>query len=124
VTFDHIVGAATALAALGAVYFAWRTVREARAAATEARRDHRARRLEEIITTVAQIKFDNGNMIYVNVEIGKDRLRAMLPSVVDPLPLTRKIPETEFSPAAWPDTGKLCDDALTELREAVVSTGA
>jgi hypothetical protein len=118
-SLERLLAVVTTLAALGALYFAWRTVVEARAAAKEARHDQKARRLETMIGLASQIRLSNRNANRVLSETYQDRLRPLAAVMDDELPRTFELSERRFTSAEYEVDEGLANASLDELREAV-----
>jgi hypothetical protein len=116
--FEVVIGVVTAAAACGALFFAWRTVVEARAAATEARFDQASRRLESVVDLVANIRLANRNANQVMSGMYQDRLRPLVLTLSLDLPKTRELAERQFTSNGYPQDEALATEALDELREA------
>ena len=70
-------GVVTALAALGALYFAWRTVTEARAAHAEAQRDRRLERIAQLGVVLSDLAADLNSGAYASGRILQARARVL-----------------------------------------------
>jgi hypothetical protein len=67
----------TALAALGALYFAWRTVGEARAAHAEDERDRRLSRIERLAVALTELAADLDSVTLARARITQARARVL-----------------------------------------------
>src|SRR2546423_9816709 len=117
--FGHVTALVPTVAAVGAIFLAYLTVRQARSAGAEARRDRRARRAERAMEIVAQIRVDNRNGPNTEgIELGKDKLRAILVTLGSELPLTRELVAANFRPETCAENELLANDVLVELGQA------
>jgi hypothetical protein len=121
--FEIVTGAITALAALGALFFAWRTVHEAREAAADARRYRATARLETIVELVAKIRLSNQAANRVLSGTYQDRLRPLVAASEGELPKTYELSERQFTADSYGDDERLAIASLDELREAVRRLG-
>src|SRR4051812_19693785 len=122
---DRALALITSLAALGALYFAWRAVSEARSAQRENHRERLLRRLAEIVQKVWEIDMAYRNNNTVSGPQLQTELQILLVGVDYPLPRTREVAEpvpqtlderANFQPRA--------EAAIEEIRVASDAIGA
>jgi hypothetical protein len=73
----EVAGVVAALAALGAVFFAWRTVLETRAARVEDERDRRLSRIERLAVALTELAGDLDSVAIGRARITQARARVL-----------------------------------------------
>jgi hypothetical protein len=116
--FEIVVGVITAGASAGALFFAWRTVTEARRAADEARHDHAARRIEATVELVSKVRLANQAANHVGAGSFQERLRPLVALHRDDWPRTYELSGRKFTSDGYPEDDQLAAASLEELREA------
>jgi hypothetical protein len=117
-TFADWMGLLQAAATLGALYFAWRTVSDAREATRELRIERVARTLDTIADVVAELDLFARNANNYRTQREQVRLRTLLGGIELPLRRTRELAD---APTGSLDdliaTHPLCDAVLEEIAE-------
>jgi hypothetical protein len=116
--FEIIVGVITAGSAAVALFFASRTVSQARAAAEEIRRDRAERRLERILELVANIRLANQDSNRVLSGTYQGQLKPLVVASERSLQKTYELSERTFTGDSYPADDALAKESLEELRAA------